>query len=121
MDEIIGFYQWETADLTVEVEPAEAMDGWTKIAATITQFSARVNRVFEAGAPEVSGNAINLHLTQEETGQFKPTVTQGEKPCQYAGQMPKARLQVNIMYGDERDTSTEAYLDVFENLLDEVM
>ena len=121
MDEIIGFYQWETADLTVEVEPAEAMEGWTKIAATISQFSAKVNRVFEAGAPEVSGNVINLHLTQEETGQFQPTVIQGATPCEYASQTPKARLQVNIMYGDERDASTEADLDVYENLLDEVL
>lgn len=117
MEELAGFYAWETIDLELIIEPSGVLDGFEQIMVSVVQSSHRVNKQYYSGSPEVSGDVINLHLNQEETGLFK---FYPQSECGANTQNP--RVQVNILYPDgERDASTIELLDLYENLYKKVM
>ena len=101
------FYAWETVFLPIHVKDPSVLNECEKIVVSLEQ--GRVHKdFFDQFTIDQEEGIILLHLSQEDTSIFKPN--------------KKVTLQVNFYYTDkERDTSTEAELDVLRNLYREVI
>lgn len=100
-----SFYIWETVDFTITLSDPDALNDAKDIMVSIRQGGIQIdklNPVFDS-----ERGIIELHLTQEETGQFS------------AG---NAVIQVNIYcYNTERDATAQGMIRVLDNLYREVM
>lgn len=108
------FYVWETVDfpiaLTREDGGTGIMENCKDVIISLEQDGVLLEKSRES--PDVSidteNDIINLHLSQEDTGCFKP----GRGVI----------IQINILYEDtERDTSVQATIEARRNLHCEVM
>lgn len=107
----VSFHQYETEPLMLIIEKEgveRPLEGYAKIAVSFDQNCKEgkfhADFLYEAGSSEVDveNSAINMHFTQEESGQFLP--------CQ-------ADVEVNVLYQDrERAATCEGKVNVFRNL-----
>ena len=111
------FYQWETKSFNIylrnkdgEPLPEHPLEGWRQVIVSLGQghrekvvFVAKAEGETDEGiSVDVENDLISIHLSQEQTGEFK------EGECE---------LQANFYYFDhERDTSSEATIEVLHNL-----
>lgn len=104
-----GFYIWETKTLHLQLKPETALDGVKNVIVTLAQEWAgtKVEKSTSDLVIKEDVGQINVHLTQEETGQFVPG---------------KVRIQVNLLYNDsERDTTVQGVVEARDNLHRKVM
>lgn len=104
-----GFFIWETKPLTIEFEPEGVLDDVEKVVVSIAQpmFGVNLEKRGSEVIVDAENNQVDIYLTQEETSIFSP----GE-----------AVIQVNFLYDDEeRDTSVQGIIKVWDNLHREVM
>lgn len=101
-----GFYVYETADLDYILTGVDdPLGDYEHIVISIVQGGKRID-LTEADVG-VEGNTIHVHLTQEQTGQFREG---------------SASTQVNVYYVDtERDVSVKGTIEVRDNLYKQVM
>lgn len=101
------FYAWETVDLNIKVSDKSALEDYDKIVISLEQGRVHLD-FFDQFVVDSEEGIIVLHLTQKDTSCFEPN--------------RKVKLQVNFYYIDEeRDTSTEAEIDVLPNLYRKVI
>ena len=111
---LTSFFIYETVSLPIRVTDKEGNTGILKDCKNvILSFEQKRILILEKdmASPDVAidgeNDIINLYLSQEDTGMFKP----GE-----------AKMQLNILYEDEeRDVSSQATILVFDNMHKEVM
>lgn len=104
-----GFYIYETKPLTLRFKPDGVLVNSKKIIVTILQgiSGTMIEKTGTDLAVNLTDNTVMVHLSQEETAQFTPGT---------------AQIQVNILYeGEERDTSVQAQIGVYDNLHREIM
>ena len=108
------FFVWETVDFPLQLSykdssiEGKVLDGYSEVIVSLKQGTNLLEKKGDELGIDVENDIINLHLSQEETGAFKPN--------------KQVILQVNIYYDDtERDTSFESYIDVYDNLHKELM
>lgn len=103
------FYAWETVDLEIGLEDAEALQNLDTVCVSIAQgyrYTTTVVNIEDVGIDDNEGT-ITVHLDQEDTGKFREGI---------------AVVQVNFYYTDsERDTTEQAVIEVRDNLLRRVM
>lgn len=108
------FYVWETVDFPIQLlredESTGILTNCKNVIVSFEQQGILVEK--DMSSPDVSldeeNDIINVHLSQEETGQFRPK--------------KDVNVQINILYEDtERDTSAEAIIKALRNLHREVM
>lgn len=109
-----GFFQWETVDFPFQLSREDGTTGiltdCKDVIISFAQGSVLLEKNMDSPdvALDIENDTVNVHLSQEETGQFM------------AGK--DANVQINILYEDtERDASAEATLSVLRNLHREVM
>ena len=104
-----GFYIFETKPLTLKFKPDGVLVNSREIIVTILQgvSGAMVEKTGADLTINLAENAVELHMSQEETAKFQPGT---------------ALIQVNILYDDEeRDTSVQGKMNVYDNLHREIM
>lgn len=104
-----GFYIYETKPLTLRFKPDGVLVNSKKIIVTILQgiSGTMIEKTGTDLAVNLTDNTVTVHLSQEETARFTPGT---------------AQVQANILYEDEeRDTSVQAQIGVFDNLHREIM
>lgn len=114
MDTAFHQYETEPLQLIIEQEGVEQpLLNYDKVAVSFEQKNVdgecHIDFLFEQGAPEidVANSAINLHFTQEQSGQFLAA---------------NAMVEVNILYvGGERMATCEGTVKIFRNLYRKVM
>lgn len=107
------FYIWETVDFPIQIhseDGEQVLVDYKDIIISLSQNNVLIEK--DTSSPDVAiddeNDIINMHLSQEETGQFKAN--------------KEVRIQVNILYNDEeRDTTSEATIQALSNLHKEVM
>lgn len=101
------FYQWETVDLPLKLSREGALNDVKSVVVSIKQGSNLIEQNEETLGIDAENDTINMHLSQEETAQFKTGA---------------AYIQVNLYYENtERDTSAQASIEVKGNLHKELM
>lgn len=108
------FFIYETVDFPLQLSFKDAsiegkvLDNYSSVIVSLKQGSTLLEKSGSDLGVDTENDIINLHLSQEETAQFKPN--------------KQVTLQVNIYYEDtERDTSFESLIDVYDNLHKELM
>ena len=109
-----SFYVWETVDFEIELsrESGEkVLEGCRNVIVSLEQKSHLLEK--DLSSPDIAidteNDTIVIHLSQEETGKFKPSTTD-------------VILQVNFLYeNEERDTSTQTTIKALKNLHKKVM
>lgn len=108
------FYVWETVDFPIHLTRSDDNEGILEnckdviISFEQTGILLEKNKDSVDVALDIENDIINVHLSQEETGQFKADKS--------------VNIQVNILYEDsERDTSAIATIMAYKNLHKEVM
>lgn len=108
------FFVYETVDIPLLFEPTGCLNNYDKIVVSLAQFG---NTILEKWdnvlGIDAENDRINMSLSQEETAMF----TGGKK-----GSPKTVDIQVNIYYeNDERDTTFNETIDVYDNQYKEVM
>lgn len=110
---LASFFIYETVNLPIHLTSKDGETGiltnCKNVVISLKQKSLLLEKDKESAdvAIDAENDTINLYLSQEDTGRFKP----GE-----------ASMQINILYEDkERDTSAQATILVLDNYHKEVM
>lgn len=103
-----SFYRFETISMPLKFTPEGVLEDYKHIIVSISQNGVLlINKNEDDLVIDSTTDTITISLSQEETGLFQPT---------------KAYIQVNIYYNDsERDVSTQAAIDVLDNLYEKVI
>lgn len=106
--EVLGFYQWETATLTIHIGKVKDVFVDTRdIVLSVVQGTIRCDFHKDALVIDEENNLVSAHLSQEDTGKFR---------------VGTAAVQMNIYYDDaERDATGEGELTVLRNVYRQVM
>ena len=108
------FYVWETVDFPLQLKREDETTGILEdckdVIVSFEQQGILLEKDIESPDIEldVENDIINVHLTQEDTGQFKPD--------------RDVTVQVNILYEDtERDATAHGTIKALRNLHKAVM
>lgn len=105
---IPGFYVWETASFNI-VLSSPVLNEYKDVIVSICQpSSAELHLSYLNGDLSIiDDSTIGVGLTQEQTGEFSPGA---------------ARLQVNVLFdSSERDVTSQAVINIQDNLYNKVM
>ena len=109
-----SFYVWETVDLELQLEResgGKVLEDCKNIIVSLEQKNQLLEK--DMSSPDLGidydNDVIILHLSQEETGKFKPDNSD-------------VVVQINFLYEDnERDTSVQGTIRALRNLHRKVM
>lgn len=101
------FYAWETVDLPLKLSRTGALEDVKEVVVSLKQGKTQIEKSGAELGLDTENDTINMHLSQEDTSQFTPGT---------------CYVQVNLYYANtERDTSTQASIEVRSNLHKELM
>lgn len=102
-----GFYQWETADLVIELDREGVLSDTKDVIVSIAQGAKHFDYHKDELLIDEEANAIGLHFSQEDAGELGAS---------------SAAVQVNILYNSgERDVSEVGTIGILSNLYKQVM
>lgn len=111
--EVLGFYQWETATLTIHIGGVKDVFVDTRdIVFSIMQGATELAFHKADLVIDEENNLVSAHLSQEDTGKFRVG----------PNGRGKASVQLNVFYDDaERDATGEGEITILRNLYRQVM
>lgn len=103
------FFIYETVDFPLHLSykdttiTEKVLDDYQKIIVSLKQGNILLEKTEEDLGIDPENDIVNIHLTQEETGKFRPN--------------SQAQLQINILYESaERNVSYTVPINVWDNL-----
>ena len=106
--EPVGFFQFETASLEIELDKDGWLAGTLDVVVSIVQGRTRLDLHKADLTIDEEASTIVCYLSQEQAGAFDSS--------------KGVAVQVNVLYEDgERDVSETGTVDVFANLYRQVM